>query len=31
MGNQAMNPTRDRTIVSLPLHSLAVKRGLLQR
>ena len=29
--NQPFNPTLDRSVVSLPLHSLAVKRGLTER
>ena len=29
--NHLFNPTLDRSVVSLPLHSLAVKRGLTER
>jgi hypothetical protein len=29
--NHLFNPTLDRSVVSLPLHSLAVKRGLKER
>ena len=29
--NQPFNPTLDRSVVALPLHSLAVKRGLTAR
>ena len=29
--NHLFNPTLDRSVVSLPLHSLAVKRGLTGR
>ena len=29
--NHLFNPTLDRSVVSLPLHSFAVKRGLTER
>ena len=29
--NNLFNPTLDRSVVSLPLHSFAVKRGLTER